>query len=302
MSSGGGGGGDVDREYNARMATIAEQQQAMANEYFQYWKSGPGHWETRPVGGSGDTATGAPQASTPQITGKWIVTDDFVNGGKIYTNIETGHTSKKMPADYARSSSSGIRSVFDSLVPKTEKVWVKDEGGVSYQQMEQEQMKSNMELIPKQTKYMSTFLNAETGLVPQRAGLESALLNAETGLVPQRASLESALIDEQQENIALRKPVTSKFYDEVLKGVDVDERVNLARADVESAYAGAESNARRWASSMGINPASKSYSAGLMSLAKEKAAAKVGATSLARRQAEEENFARLSGAVGLGSA
>jgi len=293
MSSGGGGGDSVDREYNARMATIAEKQQAMAEEYFQYWKSGPGHWETRPVGGSGDTATGA---------------------------------------------SSGIRSVFDSLVPKTEQVWVKDPDGVSYQQMEQEQMKSNMELIPKQTKYMSTFLNAETGLVPQRAGLESAFLNAETGLVPQRAglesallnaetglvpqraglesafldaetglvpqraSLESALIDEQQENIALRKPVTSKFYDEVLKGVDVDERVNLARADVESAYAGAESNARRWASGMGINPASKSYSAGLMSLAKEKAAAKVGATSLARRQAEEENFARLSGAVGLGSA
>lgn len=284
MSSGGGGGGQVDREYNARMATIAEQQQAMAEEYFQYWKSGPGHWEIQTVGGSGDTATGAPQASTPQITGKWMVTDDFVNGGKIYTNIETGHTSKSMPADYAGSSSSGIRSAFDSLVPKTEKVWVKDEGGVSYQQMEQEQMKSNMELIPKQTKYMSTFLDAETGLVPQRAGLESAL------------------IDEQQENIALRKPVTSKFYDEVLKGVDVDERVNLARADVESAYADAESNARRWASSMGINPASKSYSAGLMSLAKEKAAAKVGATSLARRQAEEENFARLSGAVGLGSA
>lgn len=240
MPGGGGGGGDsVDREYNARMATIAEKQQAMAEEYFQYWKSGPGHWETQTVGGSGYTAG---------------------------------------------SSSSGIRSVFDSLVPKPEKVWVKDEGGVSYQQMEQEQMKANMELIPKQTKYMSTSLDAETGLVPQRA------------------SLESALIAEQQENIALRKPVTSKFYDEVLKGVDVDERVNLARADVESAYAGAESNARRWASSMGINPASKSYSAGLMSLAKEKAAAKVGATSLARRQAEEENFARLSGAVGLGSA
>jgi hypothetical protein len=307
MPGGGGGGGDsVDREYNARMATIAEKQQAMAEEYFQYWKSGPGHWETRPVGGSGYTATGDPQASMQQIT-----------GGKL--------------AEYI-ASSSGIR------IPKTEQVWVKDPDGVSYMDMEQAQMKSNMELIPKQTKYMSTFLdaetglvpqraglesaflnaetglvpqraglesallNAETGLVPQRAGLESAFLNAETGLVPQRASLESALIAEQQENIALRKPVTSKFYDEVLKGVDVDERVNLARADVESAYASAESNARRWASSMGINPASKSYSAGLMSLAKEKAAAKVGATSLARRQAEEENFARLSGAVGLGSA
>ncbi|HPQ03516.1 MAG TPA: hypothetical protein PK183_09530 [Bacillota bacterium] len=241
MSSGGGGGGEVDREYNARMATIAERQQAMAEEYFQYWKSGPGHWETRTIEGTAKSGTSG-------------------------------------------SAPSKIKSAFESLLPKTEQVWVKDPDGVSYMDMEQAQMKANMELIPKQTKYMSTFLDAETGLVPQRAGLESAL------------------IAEQQENIALRKPVTSKFYDEVLKGVDVDERVNLARADVESAYAGAESNARRWASSMGINPASKSYSAGLMSLAKEKAAAKVGATSLARRQAEEENFARLSSAVGLGSA
>lgn len=40
---GGGGGtttvkGEVDYEYNRRMARIAEQQQAIANEYFNYWK------------------------------------------------------------------------------------------------------------------------------------------------------------------------------------------------------------------------------------------------------------------------
>lgn len=276
MSSGGGGGGDVDREYNARMATIAEKQQAMADEYFQYWKSGPGHWETKTIEGTGQA--------------KPISNDGLFTGGNLSipglgpdseSAAARGYRAKRGTSG---SVPSGIKSAFESLLPKTEQVWVKDPDGVSYMDMEQAQMKSNMELIPKQTKYMSTFLDAETGLVPQRA------------------SLESALIAEQQENIALRKPVTSKFYDEVLKGVDVDERVNLARADVESAYAGAESNARRWASSMGINPASKSYSAGLMSLAKEKAAAKVGATSLARRQAEEENFARLSGAVGLGSA
>ncbi len=276
MPGGGGGGGDVDREYNARIATIAEQQQAMAYEYFQYWKSGPGHWETKTIEGTGQA--------------KPISNDGLFTGGNL-SIPGLGPDSESAAAREYRAKSgtsgsvpSGIKSAFESRLPETEQVWVKDPDGVSYMDMEQAQMKSNMELIPKQTEYMSTFLDAETGLVPQRAGLESAL------------------IDEQQENIALRKPVTSKFYDEVLKGVDVDERVNLARADVESAYAGAESNARRWASSMGINPASKSYSAGLMSLAKEKAAAKVGATSLARRQAEEENFARLSGAVGLGSA
>jgi len=38
----GGGGGSstsVDEAYNKRMATIAEAQQAMAEEYFDYWKS-----------------------------------------------------------------------------------------------------------------------------------------------------------------------------------------------------------------------------------------------------------------------
>lgn len=40
---GGGGGtttvqGEVDYEYNRRMAAIAEQQQAIANEYFNFWK------------------------------------------------------------------------------------------------------------------------------------------------------------------------------------------------------------------------------------------------------------------------
>lgn len=261
-SGGGGGGGEVDREYNARMATIAEQQQAMAEEYFQYWKSGPGEWKETIIGVDPSNLV----AKTMTIYGL----DGKEREITFYADITTGKTYNSI--EQATANNKVLRE------------WVPTPGGVSYQQMEQEQMKANMELIPKQTKYMSTFLDAETGLVPQRAGLESAL------------------IAEQQENIALRKPVTSKFYDEVLKGVDVDERVNLARADVESAYAGAESNARRWASSMGINPASKSYSAGLMSLAKEKAAAKVGATSLARRQAEEENFARLSGAVGLGSA
>jgi len=40
MGSGGGGGGDsYDRAYNARMATIAEAQQSMGTELFDFWKS-----------------------------------------------------------------------------------------------------------------------------------------------------------------------------------------------------------------------------------------------------------------------
>ncbi len=190
MPGGGGGGGDsVDREYNARMATIAEKQQAMAEEYFQYWKSGPGHWETQTVGD--------PQT----IAEKW---------GDII------------------SSSSGIR------IPKTEQVWVKDPDGVSYMDMEQAQMKSNMELIPKQTKYMSTSLDAETGLVPQRAGLESTFLNAETRLVPQRAGLESTFLNAETGLVPQRAGLESAL-------LNAETGLVPQRAGLESALLNAES-------------------------------------------------------------
>jgi len=39
LCKGGGGGDAVDEEYNARMATIYESQQGMAEEYFDFWKS-----------------------------------------------------------------------------------------------------------------------------------------------------------------------------------------------------------------------------------------------------------------------
>ena len=204
----GGGGSEPDREYNARMATIAEAQQAMAEEMYQYWKSGPGHWEN---------VTTKPTTSRERLS----LGGSGLSIGNIISKLRGKSTSRQ---------------------------WVKDPGGVSYQEMEQAQMKANMDLIPKQ------------------AGL------------------------------------MSKYFDEAMKGVNVGERVSLARADVESEYANAEKNMRRMASTMGINPASNRYLSGLADLSREKAAAKVGATSLARRQAEEENFRRLSGAMGLSAA
>lgn len=300
MSSGGGGQG-VDTEYNARMAAIAEAQQAMAEEYFQYWKSGPGEWV--------ETSTGVDPNNLVAKTGTRTVGHGDMKEDEEYTYYVDETTGKKYNSIEEATAAN-----------KTSMEWVSDPDGVSYQEMEQAGMKANLDLIPKQAAYQSAYLDSETEMVGKRAGLESAqidssmsllpkqtkyqstLLDSETGMIGKRAGLESAQIDEQMTNIGLRKPVTKKYYDEVLQGVDVDEKVNLARADVEDAYAGAEANARRWASGMGINPASKKYGAGLMSLSKEKAAAKVGATSLARRQAEEENFARLSGAMGLASA
>lgn len=263
MSSGGGSSG-VDTAYNDRMASIAEAQQAMAEEYFQYWKTGPGEWV--------ETSTGVDASNLVAKTGMKTVGSGDMKEDVEYTYYVDKTTGKKYD--------SIEQATADNTTSRT---WVPDEDGVSYLDMEQEQIKANMELIPQQT------------------SLASAQINSELSLLPKQTEVQAGLLDEQLTNIGLRKPVTAKYYDEVLSGVNVDERVSLARADVEEAYAGAEANARRWASSVGVNPASKKYGSTITSLAKEKAAAKVGATSLARRQAEEENFARLSGAMGLSS-
>jgi hypothetical protein len=252
MSGGGSGGGsEPDREYNARMATIAEAQQAMAEEMYQYWKSGPGHWENVtteptasqgtvvPVSGGASVTPAASSSAKPKMNAKTNDPDGLFSGG---SGLSVGNIISKVPA-----------------ASTTSRQWVKDPGGVSYQDMEQAQMKANMELIPKQTGLMSVMLDNQTKIAP-------------------------------------------KYFDEAMKGVNVGERVSLARADVESEYANAEKNMRRMASTTGINPASNRYLSGLADLSREKAAAKVGATSLARRQAEEENFLRLSGAMGLSAA
>lgn len=251
--SGGGGGGQVDKAYNARMATIAEKQQAMADEYFQYYKSGPGHWETQTASGA---TTGTPAASTPAVSAGGLSGFNLSDTDALLLNTIGGEGNRGTST--GNTFTTGAASALKSSAPATSQVWVPDEGGVSYQQMEQAQMKANMELIPKQT------------------GLQSALLDNTMKVLP-------------------------KYYDEALNGVNVGERVSLAAADVENAYAGADKSLRRSASAMGLNPASARYMSTAKDLYRDKAAARVGATSLARRQAEEENFARLSGAMGLAS-
>jgi hypothetical protein len=240
MGSSGSGSGSsttttVDKAYNARMAAIAEEQQAMAQELFQYYKAGPGHWE------STATTTATPAASTAGLSSA------AQSGSGYYTAADGGGTI------YNPSQASGIVSAVAS--PKsttstgtTDKKWVTDPGAVSLLQQEQEQIRANLKLIPEQTK---------------------------TGLA---------------------------YYEAVNKGIDIDSRVNQARADVSGSYAGADKGLRRWASKYGINPSSGAFVAQMGALERDKAAGLAGATTQATTQAEEEQFQRLAGAMGLRSA
>lgn len=231
----GGGSGQVDTAYNARMAAIAEEQQAQAQELFQYWKTGPGKWVESATPATGGT-TGGPTAPTSRGASlsnpiSWVKPGgDSVNPARV-TTAAGGSTTWASPTPAV-----------------TQKTWVSDPDAVSYMQMEQEQIRANLGLIPKQT------------------------------------------------------AAAKMFYDEAMKGVNVDERVSQAQADVSQSFSSADAETRRWASRYGINPSSGAFASTMAGTQRAKAASLAGATSLARRSAEDESFRRLSATMGLGSA
>lgn len=171
---GGGGGDSVDKKYNRRMATIAEAQQAMAEEQFDFWRE-------------------------------------------------------------------------------------------TYKPFEVAQVAANMELMPFET------AAAQSGLQ-----LQEEEQQAQRGLLPQKTA------------------VTSKFYEEALEGIDVNERMDTASADVSQAFKGAEAGSRRAASRMGLNATSGRTAEMLKSTSLEKAKA-IGSTRATTRMASEgEQFQRLT--------
>ncbi|WP_300456616.1 hypothetical protein [Desulfobacula sp.] len=186
---GGSSGDTFDAAYNARMATIAEAQQGMAEDYFKFWEE-------------------------------------------------------------------------------------------SYKPMEQAQIDANMELIPSET------------------GLNLAQNEAALSLLPQQTAFASATMADQTAAMKEKAPVRSAFYQEALNGVDVEGRANKAAADAAQAFMGSQATLGRDSSRMGINPNSGRFAAMSNANALNRAKAISGARTAARTNAEQENFGRLTNAMG----
>jgi len=166
----GGGGDTVDKEYNKRMANIAERQQGIADEYFKFWET----------------------------------------TGKPY---------------------------------------------------EQAQMAANMELMPYE-------------VATQKLGLQA------------RAS-----------ELQQAKPVMEEYYKQALEGVNPEEQVQRARADVAQGIQESEEENARTMERLGISPGSPAYAEQLKTSGIQKAKAIGAAMTTARTTTEQENFQRLQTAT-----
>jgi len=95
-----------------------------------------------------------------------------------------------------------------------------------------------------------------------------------------------------KEGLGLQRPVRQKYFNEVNKGVDVNQRVNQASADVASGFAGAEQRTMRALSPYGINPNSARGRSALSTQGLNYGRALAGARTGARQNAEDETFNR----------
>ncbi|MDR1685196.1 MAG: hypothetical protein LBR82_01940 [Desulfovibrio sp.] len=112
------------------------------------------------------------------------------------------------------------------------------------------------------------------------------VLPLEMGLYKQTLNSASQLLPAQTE-------ASQKFLAQSVNGVDVNERMGLAKADVASAWKNvSEQNARENAR-MGVNPNSGRFQGVQAALGTQQAAQTAGAVTQARVGAEQENYDRL---------
>jgi len=149
---------------------------------------------------------------------------------------------------------------------------------------EEKKIEAETELLPSQTKTALSQLELEQGKIG--AGME---------LLPGQTELAKTQISDTMAGIKERAPVRTKFFKEAAEGVDVNERMNLAQADVAQGFAGAEGIVRRNAARMGRNPTNIDFG----DMATNRAKAIGFARTKARTGAEDESWNRLRGAMAV---
>lgn len=329
MSSGGGGNG-VDTEYNARMATLSEEEHGWAEEFMNFYKYGDTYDPNEEV---------------------WVDADGNIsNEAPKKTKVIPGYT--RTVRD--ESAPNGIRQewVPDQIVSVGDDAgWTKKKRGeiegydpgaqTSYMDMEKQQIADNMAIMPhmrdqaiSEASLGKASAKTQEALLPQyqtmmgnqydygaqkaitdknllgdyesstRSNLkfQGAQADANLSLLPQQTQLRGALNTEQLQNVGYRAPIAKQYFTEVAKGKDVQGEVNKASADVASAYKGAGKRAIETMGRYGINPNSgrgrSAIETSSLSYGRDQAAARTAA----RTNTENENFERrrqaLSGVSG----
>lgn len=116
-----------------------------------------------------------------------------------------------------------------------------------------------------------------------------------------RSQLEAAqgLLPQETELYKQQMGATKRFLDTSAQGVNVNERMGLAKADVASAWKNTNEATARANARIGVNPNSGRYQGIQAALGTQQAAQTAKAATGARVSAEQENYDRLAKAASV---
>jgi hypothetical protein len=122
----------------------------------------------------------------------------------------------------------------------------------------------------------------------------------EMGNMMERIRMEAELMPDIQESRKKQLGVLSSLYDDAMTGIDVEERVGQARTGVMQDFTKVEEITKRNMSRMGVDPTSGAAAETFRTGGIQKSLALAGASTEARRQAEDESFERKRAVAGIG--
>ena len=312
---GGGGGSSYDKEYNRRMASIAESAQGISEDIFYYWQHG-----TMPPSGSEQGAAGDfydretnPGLGVNAANGYYLdkdgkyVSQDAANKLGPQTLQEYGYKwvdSSSIKTGTPGSSVSGTPA--GGTTPGA------DDGIISQMELEQAQRRASNSLIPAQTENETAALGLSTAqanalkeLLPDQTAAEKSTLGLTTaqntaalGLLPKQTELANAKLDNSIMEAGYQAPVLREYYQKTLEGIDPKESMDAATADVFQAEDATKASRMRDAMAMGIAPGSERWNAMMKEDRNETVGAIADARTRARQTAEETTYSRLTNALG----
>lgn len=277
--SGGGGGYEPDKDYNSRIATIAEQQAEIGTEMWNYYQYGVSY-------NPNETVQGAQTGTQQQWVGGGTPPQTDESGKPVW-----GQGGTKWDDLYKTMKSNGYSdSDIFQTIGAPEGYEINQDTG----QLVGAGDGGHWEDVPVYGE--GTTLGAQRGYDPNAVtplSYELAGIQADMPNVGKRAELESMSLDAIKGLLPLQEQTTRAFYDQALTGVNPEQWGSMAQNDVEQAFQGANADARREAARMGLDPKSGNYANQVRAAAIEKARLGGGARAAGRRAGEEENFRRL---------
>lgn len=316
------GGGSVeayDPAYNARMASIAEAQQDMAEEYHEYWK-----WGAAALTGEGAGAYGGAAGKGAGLgTAGWHDVNaprTITSGTSEYTfDPKTGRLTERpigpgsqvagweAPERLITPQSGGYEDIAKKLGISGESGAWKTMGGAEPKYQIGEPGKGLQ--IAGATGAMGGaglpgfqgvtgmglggyMTDAQGRPIVSEANLALMQTSAEMGLMPLQAELQGQQMMTDIQLEGYRQQLLPKLYEMATTGIDPEKRASEAQARVQHGHALSQEQFQRQMAGMGISPDSGRYQgearAQQMKLATDISAARTGA----KRYAEEQQWER----------